>query len=205
MKKFAVIVLMIGIGSVPAFADSFYTLTATGTEANGQSVAINATLDLSAVSPGLFQVVGATGTVLDPWGTTVSITGVTNSYVSPFSQDNLVSIPADFSAAGSSGQFWFDTNGLLFTTSINTPGDAYDAGIAPDQYYPNGQYQFADTGANIAGTGPGGQVSYPLGNWPYNTTDLSVTLTPVPDGGTTLALLGLALAGLAGLRRKLSM
>jgi hypothetical protein len=31
------------------------------------------------------------------------------------------------------------------------------------------------------------------------------SLTAVPDGGTTLSLLGLALVGLAGLRRKLSL
>jgi hypothetical protein len=36
-------------------------------------------------------------------------------------------------------------------------------------------------------------------------TTVNFSATQVPDGGTTLSLLGLAIAGLAGLRRKLSL
>ena len=67
------------------------------------------------------------------------------------------------------------------------------------------------SGVNAAGGGPGyyasgeqGGVYFPAtaGGWGESGT---FSLTAVPDGGTTLSLLGLAIVGLAGLRRKLSL
>ena len=65
---------------------------------------------------------------------------------------------------------------------LGGPGEGGTAG----QYY---EYQFAAGNQTNSGS--------PV-------IDVTFTEFAVPDGGTTLALLGLAVAGMAGLRRKLS-
>jgi len=172
-----------------AFADTFYNLTASGTEANGQTVDINAVLDLAPLGGGTYQLVGATGSIVDAYGTTDVITGVATVWVNPFNYDNLVSVPGIYSGLSSGGSY-FDENGILFTT--NEAG--FDVGIAPDEYYNDGHYQYADTALN-------GSVNYTLGDWPYDTADLNnLTLTPVatPEP-SSLFLLGTGLLGMAGL------
>jgi hypothetical protein len=93
-----------------------------------------------------------------------------------------------FPTAGPGGLL--DNYGLLFYDASN--GDAINI-------WSNGQgvadYTLlaydASTGTWDISTSPSGTGTF--------------TLNAVPDGGTTLTLLGLAIAGLAGLRRKLSM
>jgi hypothetical protein len=204
MKKFTLV--SFAIAAVLAISPTVvvaqvYDFTASGIEGNGQAVNITATFDLTSLGGGTYLLTGASGSVLDPWGNTLSITGVisagspgTVGYSNPYQFDNLVTIPAAYAGQLTSGLSYFDGYGILLSTS--NPG--YYVGVAPNEYYADGNYQFADNGLN-------GSVTYPLaGNWPYDTADVTVSLTRVPDGGTTLALLGLAIAGLAGLRRKLS-
>jgi hypothetical protein len=130
--------------------------------------------------------------MVDPWGHTLAITGVvpTTSWVNPFSFDNKVTIPAAFTGTG--GPFFLDSNGILFSTS--NPG--YDFILGINEYYTDGHYQFGDNGLN-------GTVIYPLGNWPYNTADVAVSITPspTPEPGT-LVLLGSGLMGIGGLVRR---
>jgi len=85
-------------------------------------------------------------------------------------------------------------SGFLYTDTTPLPGTGTPG--VPNAYvvYTAGggqsyEYQFAQS--NQTGIGS-----------PVNLTITEVTATP--EGGTTLALLGLAVAGLAGLRRKLS-
>ena len=60
----------------------------------------------------------------------------------------------------------------------------------------------AGTEVNIWGTGTDAYIKY-LNNGANDAGTFAIVATP--DGGTTLSLLGLAIVGLAGLRRKLSL
>jgi hypothetical protein len=75
---------------------------------------------------------------------------------------------------------YFDTSGLSFKAG----GNDYNL------FYINGTFVESSLNGNGYYTNP--------------QTPVDFSATHVPDGGTTLTLLGLAIAGLAGLRRKLS-
>ena len=54
-------------------------------------------------------------------------------------------------------------------------------GVSPNEYYTDGQYRFADNGSN-------GTVIYTIqGDWPYDTTDVTVSLTPAPVPRTLIS------------------
>jgi hypothetical protein len=196
MKKlsFGLFALVLALAITPAaLADTYYALTSSGVEGNGQAISVSATLDLTSLGGGTFLVTGATGSVVDPWGNTDKITGVvpTSTWVNPFSFDNLVTIPAAFPGLNS-GLAYFDSLGVLFTT--NSPG--YDFIIGINEYYNDGNYQFGDNGLN-------GTLNYPTGNWPYNTADLTLSLTPAPvPEASSLLLLGTGLLGFARVARR---
>lgn len=78
----------------------------------------------------------------------------------------------------------------------------------------DGTFQpYTFTGGNYGSYGPfaAGEYQYVIGTYAnppgtFVNTAIDFTVSAsAPDGGTTLALLGLAIAGLAGLRRKLSL
>ena len=66
----------------------------------------------------------------------------------------------------------------------------------------NGLYTELTFNATVSGANT--NLSFHNPNGTVFLDDISVTPTGVPDGGTTVSLLGCALLGLAGLRRKLS-
>jgi hypothetical protein len=187
-------------------AGTLYYFEASGNEfGGGQSVEVAAILDLTPTgTPGVYSisvVPSSWGGVLDPSGNVWAITG-TAGYI-PYDlccMDNLVSVPPTFSPApGFSSPMYIDENGLGFTTDdpIIDGNPQYGVFVGPDGVTNNGQYQFADNGVN-------GTNAWLPSDQSYAPANVTVTFTTVPDGGTTLALLGLAIAGLAGLRRKLS-
>jgi hypothetical protein len=174
MKKFAVIALMVGIGAVPAFADTVYNFTYT-------SAVETASGTLSGSE------IGSTGDYQITSGT-ISITG------SAFSgTGGIDTISGDLAIYGADNELYaagdapdarlLDLGGLLFSTT-NGLDNLWGGN--------NGGYG-ASTAYSISGRN-GNYIDYPG----------TFTISQVPDGGTTLLLLGLAVAGLAGLRRKLS-
>jgi hypothetical protein len=95
---------------------------------------------------------------------------------------------------------------------LDSPGSY---GNNDNMFYPSGNPSYVDYSGitfdasgvsyNLAyynGTGIVDIVNNP-GGYPSGITPVSFSASYVPDGGTTLTLLGLAIAGLAGLRRKL--
>ena len=176
MKKFSLALLAIATAlaiSTVASAQPNYDFTYTSN-------------DNSVVASGvLYAVATATpGVLLATSGNII----VTDTYNSLTSTGTLISNPnAPGTSCSPTGYFFYDdllmpsqnpliTNaGLLFSNSIEI--NLFSNGPGP------GTYQiYGNNGANDKG---------------------NFALTQVPDGGTTLALLGLAIAGLAGLRRKL--
>jgi VPDSG-CTERM motif/Protein of unknown function (DUF642) len=98
----------------------------------------------------------------------------------------------DFFAAANNGSIQPN-----FTLTVNFGGAVFShlfnsaSGYA--EYTFNATASGASTALNFTNTGVGFLLL----------DDISVTPTTVPDGGTTVSLLGCALVGLAGLRRKL--
>jgi hypothetical protein len=161
-----------------AFGDAFkftYTNTTSGESANG-------TLDATALGfNGEFQVTSGTITIT---GSEFSGTGTidTNSGdLGSYGADNLLFTLENAGRPGyGSYDHYVDWGGLLFTTT-NGLNNLW----AGDNNGYGSSYSLSGNNGNF--------IDYPG----------AFTLTAVtPDGGTTLAFLGLAIAGLAGLRRK---
>ena len=203
MKILAVIALMIGIGSVPAFADAIYDFTynggyftATGTlDLNGSGLALSGsgTLTYGSVTTAITLFPLNAAMLADPSGNGVRAGGTDWNQI-----DNQVYIGSNPLVDGYGLIFWTGSTtptGALADTGSTHPN--FCSGIANpctvggwNVYYYDGTYQ--SFGANAPSTGL------------YNGEDGAFTLTYIPEGGgTTLTLLGLAVAGLAGLRRKL--
>jgi hypothetical protein len=196
MKKFAVIALMIGIGAVPALAQDYNfsindgTVSATGTLDFVFAPALNADLVTGGTitvsggeTVGGYTIPSGTGTLLANTNLAVGSTAWASDTLYN-GGDNL--IYDDLLYPGT--QELVDGYGLIFT---------YGSG--------NTAFSISNDSGGVPGTNPNnyaiivGQIYAPRGYYGPDTSNFAV-----PDGGTTLALLGLAVAGLAGLRRKLS-
>ena len=185
MKKLAVIALLSGLGAVPAFAQNFnFTFTDSAYSAQGILVTTNegggAYLATSVIDGTITYLGQSFDLTLVPAGTARDSGGTDF-----FGQDSLLypNSPTQLLTA----------NGLIFQATAPGLGTS-DVGI-----WANGPSDYIiQTSWILAGA--------PLGTpaWVSNPSGGTFTLSAVPDGGTTLALLGLAVAGLAGLRRKLS-
>ena len=151
------------------------------------------------VYPGLSGVYNLTGGEITIWG-------------AESGTDSLVANPA---GAANPGIFYDAANGSNWVDLF------YSLGNASNSQYSNGYVDFANYKGGLDfgnyaiwfgdnnGNGDGYSVMYDPRGYIADTIyspnpAASGTTFGVPDGGTTLALLGLAIAGLAGLRRKLS-
>jgi hypothetical protein len=123
---------------------------------------------------------------------------------------DLTLVPVGSDARDSGGTDFFGQDNLLYPNSpsellttnfISFQATAPGLGTSNVAIWANGGYDYGiETSWNLAGAALGtpGWVKT------SNESGGTLTLTPVPDGGTTLTLLGLVIAGLAGLRRKFS-
>lgn len=194
MKIFAVAALLIGIGAVPALAQNYDF-----TYSDSQYV-LSGVLTATPDGGGAYTVTGVTGTVAlaSAPGTTYALTlvppGVTaenHNGDNLWGQDDLI-YPGQTSLLTVCPGWNCALGGLLF---------AFPAGGALSGY--NGGSDIALFANN--GSGDYGSIEYSnLGGYGNQGSNGTFTLAAVPDGGTTLTLLGLAIAGLAGLRRKFS-
>jgi hypothetical protein len=177
MKRIAwIFVIALVVGLVPAMADSW-----TWTFTDNTGVVASGTLSGSSMGPGVFNI--TSGTITD-----VTI-GAGNLYADATPGVVKTSPPGTSNYDDllyTAFPPLVDNSGLLFYTDITNPTAATEMNIystGTTSYY---RYQ-----------GSGG-----LGN-PGDAGTFAIQGTP--DGGTTLSLLGLAIVGLAGLRRKLSL
>ena len=204
MKKFAVIALMVGIGAVPALADQF------NFSYSDSLFSMSGVLDTTQIASNEYLVTGVTnGQITDANGTfalnLIPVGATPEDYNGDeFSgQDNLIFTSPSTNTLSVDTNFYNYNNGLYF--DFASP----NALSGPDNI--NGGSDILISASNTSGAAGSYQSDafyyVAPGDWGYNviTTGGNFALTPVPDGGTTLLLLGLAVAGLAGLRRKLSM
>ena len=201
--KYLTVVLLIGSAALPVLAD-IPKFNFTYSDANYTlSGILTATSDPSA-GTGAYLVTDVTGTVSYLSGTPYALTLVPAGAVpSNANGDNVY---------GQDDLIYFNQAPLL-TVDQNYNGNggiefAFPAGGALTGY--NGGSDIALFANNSTG-GSGNYGSYEsgkrtnlTGGYGKSTAGGTFTLSAVPDGGTTLVLLGLAVAGLAGLRRKLS-
>lgn len=105
-----------------------------------------------------------------------------------------------FTVASPSLFYW---DNFESTVTVNLAGSYTQPGQPQTNYVPTlitTGFTATDTTTTLkfSGSNQGNQW------WSPVIDDVSVTATTVPDGGTTIALLGAAMLGLAGLRRKIS-
>jgi hypothetical protein len=190
MKKFtlALFALAAALAFAPAAVAQSYDFTITG---NGVSASGVITIAGIVGDPGYFGITGITGTYSDGGITTTNITGMYPDPTYGGIEDSNHLFYFD-------NQFYPSGNGGLF---LDGPGMVFDLA--------NGDYVgVCGTGCTTGGLPYNLNVVDTTGNYTHNNEGIGVNFTAVPatvpDGGTTLLLLGLAVAGLAGLRRKLS-
>ncbi|MGA2373466.1 MAG: VPDSG-CTERM sorting domain-containing protein [Candidatus Korobacteraceae bacterium] len=186
MKKFALAMFAIAV----AFA---FTQVASATSLDftytSPTVTLSGVLDSTLISPGVYALTGGSVDVTASSSSGNLPTGTWNAIPDPTG----TAIP--YSCCG--GTFTYDQQGFPGQDPVvDLYGFMFQLSSTPGDYL------------NIYSNGPGnyGVTSAINGNLGVNVgseVPTSVSLT-VPDGGTTLALLGLVVAGLAGLRRKLS-
>jgi hypothetical protein len=196
MKVFAVIALLIGIGAVPALAaDAQFNFTYS--DAN---YLLSGVLTATPDGGGVYTVTGVTG------GTVTWVGEPSTSYA-------LTLVPVGVQVRNANGDDLWGQDDLIYPgqTPLLTlcPNGNCSSGGLEFAFPAGGQLSGYNGGSDIflfanGGTNYGSQEFSSLGGYNHVTPDGTFTLSLVPDGGTTLLLLGLAIAGLAGLRRKLS-
>lgn len=194
MKIFAVTALLIGIGAVPALAQNY---DFTYSDAN---YILSGVLTASPNGGGVYTVTGVTGTISYLGGSAYALTLVPPGAVPTNANGDNVYGQDDLIYPGQAPLLTVDPNyngngGIEFAFPAGGPLSGYNGGSDIALF------------ANTSAGGPGGYGSLEsanLGGYDKVTSGGTFTLSAVPDGGTTLVLLGLAVAGLAGLRRKLS-
>jgi hypothetical protein len=198
MKIFAVTALLIGIGAVPALAQANYNFTYS--DAN---YILSGVLTASPDGGGVYTVTSVTGTV-------AQTSALATTY-------DLTLVPPNAVPSNHNGDNIYGQDDLIYPnqTQLLTLCPGYNCNLGGLEFaFPappplsgiNGGSDIA-LFANVAGGGAGNYGSLEsanLGGYDQVTSGGTFTLNAVPDGGTTLTLLGLAIAGLAGLRRKLS-
>jgi hypothetical protein len=176
MRRIAFLfVLALVMGLVPAMADTTWSFSYVGVT------------DPTIYGLGNFT----TGTPYgDGWLPVTSITGTTNfGAITVLDTTGGVGVDPPGSLLNGAGTFRYDNAFSPISPNFTYWGLLFDVISGPPASPVNLYFD-------------GGQVEYS-----YATAETAVTFTAtqVPDGGTTLSLLGLALVGLAGLRRKLSL
>jgi hypothetical protein len=185
MKKYTVslFVLAGSLAIAPAaFGDVDFTFAYTGPEESATGTLTGSEIG----STGDYQITSAAITVT---GSAFSGTGTLDTNVSDlaaYGADNEI-YPSQNAVDRSGYDLYLDLGGLLFTTG----SDVYNLWGGDNNGYSSDNDSYSLSGRN------GNYIDYP------GTLTL-VAAAATPDGGTTLALLGLAVAGLAGLRRKLN-
>jgi hypothetical protein len=187
MKKFAIIAILIGVGAVPALAQNYdFTFTDSAYSAQGILVTTNeggGVYLATSVIDGTLTYLGQTfDLTLVPAGNDARDSGGTDF----FGQDNLLypNSPTE----------------LLTTDFLSFQATAPGLGTSNVGIWANGGSDYGIQTSWILAGAPLGTPGWISGSGLF--TGGTFTLTYVPDGGTTLALLGLAIAGLAGLRRR---
>jgi hypothetical protein len=181
-----IFVLALVVGLVPAMADVTWSWTFT------DNTGIVASGDLSGVllSAGAFNI--TSGTINDVTIGLGSLYANPNPGVQSSTPSGDGATYDDMLYPGNNPMIAPNYGALLFYGTGNVGVSAYEMQIWSDganSYY---RYQ-GDPPASL----PGGR------NGPGDPGTFAIVATP--DGGTTLSLLGLAIVGLAGLRRKLSL
>lgn len=204
--KFLTVVLLIGTAALPALADDpQFDFTY-----SDSLFTLSGVLDTQVVAPGEYLVTGVDGTITDADGTfALNLIPVGVVPEDPYGDepngqdDDTFTIP-NSNALTIDPNFYYDNGGLQF--------DFADGGPLSGEYNQLGGSDINLSAANSSGA-PGSYVSDCSGECGFaapahayflNTTGGTFTLSAVPDGGTTLAFLGLVIAGMATLRRKLS-
>jgi hypothetical protein len=185
---------LIGIGAVPALAQNY---DFTYSDAN---YILSGVLTASPNGGGVYTVTGVTGTISYLGGSAYALTLVPPGAVPTNANGDNVYGQDDLIYPGQAPLLTVDPNyngngGIEFAFPAGGPLSGYNGGSDIALF------------ANTSAGGPGGYGSLEsanLGGYDKVTSGGTFTLSAVPDGGTTLVLLGLAVAGLAGLRRKLS-
>jgi|ERR1019366_3316445 hypothetical protein len=191
MKNFAVIALLIAAGAVPALADVTYNFTYTGSyfqatgslDVNGSGLAVSGTGTLT----------WNNGTPQSEAITLLNLNG--SSTVRADDGTDLIGVGQQV-YVGSDPVL--DGAGVVFCISAACPAYTFPAHTGLWSPWGNGPGSYTSFGA---------QSSADSGGHLYNQDNGSFSLSPAaatPDGGTTLALLGLAVTALAVLRRKFS-
>jgi hypothetical protein len=181
---------MIGIGAVPALAQTDFNFTFSDSQ-----YTLSGVLAASPDGGGVYTATSVIDGTLTYLGQTFDLTLV----------------PVGNDARDSGGTDFFGQDNLLYPNSptqllttdfLSFQATAPGLGTSNVGIWANGGDDYGIQTSWILAGAPLGTPGWVTGSSLF--TGGTFTLSAVPDGGTTLLLLGLAVAGLAGLRRKLS-
>jgi hypothetical protein len=98
------------------------------------------------------------------------------------------------------GGITYSFDATTLTAVFNSSADAWDISGSGDAFITGGGTDYSETPGTWSATVSGSKTSFNFGS----AEDPPTPDPTVPDGGVTVALLGVALVGLHGLRRKLA-